>query len=359
MGSQRYGPRKCSCESRANRQEPTEIQSFTNETSAVAGVALHATTAVTVDAATAGVSQEESSRWIALDANRFDDLLRGWQTGSRRGAVSGLAAVTVGAMASLLGLSDSDAKKKKKKRKIWSPPSDSAPPPEPSLGPPPTWSPPPPPTVPPPPPPPTCQGACGPAGTTCTQDCQCCGELSCRFGVCGCPRGFDCGDQCCNTGTETCVESTDVCLNTMCPVDTDYCTDPETYACSDGCVCVTSVNGQTVCTELPRTCTPCATDNDCAGRGVCVRNGRWCGNICSSTVTGFCVSNVCLDLPSGLAPNTPAVAAEEPGPETSASSPSKRRRSARGKSHRVAKKRTKKHTRLSSSEAAFVDSGCI
>ncbi len=314
--SWRYGQRERYCEPRASRQGRAEIQRPTSQKRDVAGAARRrATTALLVEAANAGASPVESSRWLTLDADRFDNLLRGVEAGTRRGVCGVLAGLAVSAFAPLISLSDVDAKRrKKKKRRIYSPPD---------LGPSPSS---PEPTS---PPPTYCHGArstcaggccqgltcgdngcdaapvcCGKAGTACDQNCDCCGELTCRNGACGCPRNFDCGVECCDTGAETCVWSQGTCRSQICPVATDYCSDPETYLCADGCSCMTAMNGATVCSSMPDVCIVCSNDQNCAhmgDRAVCVKyDTRYCGNICQLPGPGMCVPGVCLDLPSGL-----------------------------------------------------------
>lgn len=290
-----------------------------------------------------------------MDADRFDNLLRGVEVGTRRGVCHALAALAVGAVAPLLRLADADAKKRKrKKRKVTSPPYSGPAPsaPEPT-SPPPTY----------------CHGArstcaggccqglscgdnncdagqvcCGKAGVACDEDCDCCGELTCRSGVCGCPRNFDCGVECCDTGAETCVWTKGTCQGQICPDETDYCSDPETYLCADGCACMTAMNGRTVCTGMPNVCIVCSNDQNCAHMGdsaVCVKyDTRYCGNICQLPGPGMCVPGVCLDLPSGLVGGNGMLTKESEPAETVSTNPS-----SDPKKKRSSERRSKKRTR--------------
>src|SRR5215213_9797330 len=95
---------------------------------------------------------------------------------------------------------------------------------------------------------------CGAVGASCRgDDCDCCGAAAtCQGGICRC-LGIACGAECCNPSAgEVCRIEAGVptgCQGGGCPV-TDFCNDPEFYRCGGNCACVTSTDGQKICSDL-------------------------------------------------------------------------------------------------------------
>jgi hypothetical protein len=165
-----------------------------------------------------------------VESDRFDGWVRTLTTArSRRGALAGLLAGTLG----LVGLSATEAKKhKKKKKKKGGPPPIACTP--------------------------ACEGkACGDDG--CGGSCGACGAVSCVAGACSCagqPDSTGCGGgrQCsggvcatpppCGVFPDGCASALDCCGNVCdpaeltCPVSAPGNPCHNAGSCSDGATCV-------------------------------------------------------------------------------------------------------------------------
>jgi hypothetical protein len=253
-----------------------------------------------------------------MDGQRFDLLTRNLSGDgvSRRTALGSLLGVL-----GLAAMADVDAKRKKHKKKKKHKASPPSPPSSPS-------SPPPPP--PPSPPPPPCVGpgtlrdecdgtccnslicaartecefghpyCCGPAGTACADDCDCCADLdlncSERAGhtcqICSppqysCSSPADCcrSDQICgnvpNEGQGCCGDLASACAPLVPCCTPNHCSERQGNTCRD-CGFVTYLNDGS-----PH---PCVTNNDCcAVDAVCGTGNPSCGGtICCQEAGAHC-----------------------------------------------------------------------
>lgn len=240
-----------------------------------------------------------------MDADRFDAVIRRFSDPSRR-ALLGLT--LGGGMASLLGLSEADAKKKKKKKK-------------------------------------KCKGGTKKCGKKCIAATACCssadcGGRACNNGTCSCPDGeFACGSTCvsgdaccednqcaagqnCDDGFcrcpgsnaiacgESCCDGDDqvcrvdggpaTCQDGNCPAS-NYCNGSTRFFCANSpagaCVCASTTDPmtQTVCVDFsatvnPANCNACTTSANCPSGQFCIP-----GNSSPSGACG-CSNNFCVPL---------------------------------------------------------------
>ena len=152
-----------------------------------------------------------------------------------------------------------------------------------------------------------CQGACIDDVLCCT-DADCGGNIyTCEEGVCLCPDPSEVpcsANECCDPDTQVCevTPDTSACQSGDCPAGTDFCSDETFYLCGGPlCGCTTSLEGQTVCTDLAGVCVDCATDAECTTAlgqdAVCIPIGEFC--TCDTGETTACVAVGC---PSGFEP---------------------------------------------------------
>lgn len=204
-----------------------------------------------------------------MDANQFDALARSLDLLAPRRVVLGLLGGGMSALLTQAGAEDVDAKKNGKKRKKKK-----------------------------------CKGAtrkcgkkCIPAGNCCNAA-ECGSIYTCEAGACVCPDPNDIpcsANTCCDPAqNEVCAFFAETC-EAGCP-ETDFCTDDEFFICSNDCVCVTSVEDVTSCTEgLIPECIECTSDAQCTTAfgepAVCISNGEFC-DFCPG-LTAFCVTNSC------------------------------------------------------------------
>lgn len=145
----------------------------------------------------------------------------------------------------------------------------------------------------------TCkQGKCKPK----PEGASCPGDRTCQGGQCLCPSGMS---YCQNGPRPTCCPTGEACLSGSicgeCPV-TDFC-DLSTYVGCGGvpgsqCICVTSIEGLTVCSNQKGICMECATDEECSAAlnrpAVCVPVvGDDCNDTCVAQFGVICLQATC------------------------------------------------------------------
>jgi hypothetical protein len=160
---------------------------------------------------------------------------------------------------------------------------------------------------------PTCPSGTIPCGEECIDEGLCCVDddcfpiYTCEGGFCTCiddPSDVPCNDiECCDPATEVCAvtETTADCQAGGCPAGADVCNDETAFFCGGpgGCVCTTSVEDQTICTDFAGVCMTCTTDAECTDElgqdAVCVVIDGGC--TCDGGETTACVAVGC---PSGF-----------------------------------------------------------
>jgi hypothetical protein len=235
-----------------------------------------------------------------MDADRFDALIRSLPLAAPRRTALGALGGGLTALLTRVGIDDTEAKNGKKKKKKKK----------------------------------KCKGGKKKCGKKCIPKSQCCNDANCGedqqccngecidaffcctvsdclsdfytcdAGLCTCPTASEipCGsDFCCDPATQVCKanENLSECQDGSCP-DTDYCDDPNIYFCGGpgDCSCVTSVDNETVCSDLFGECFACTTDAECTAElgeaAVCLDlSGQFCG-ACDTDVTTACVFASCL-----------------------------------------------------------------
>lgn len=234
-----------------------------------------------------------------LDAERFDALVRSLDLRAPRRAALGVLGGGLGGLLTRLGVDHTEAKKRKKKKKCKGkkrkcgkkciPKSkcckDS-----------------------------NCGDGLQCCNGACIEDSLCCADndcfsiYTCEGGFCTCiddPSDVPCNDvECCDPATEVCTvtETTSFCQAGGCPAGADVCNDGTIFFCGGpgACVCTTSVEERTVCTDFAGVCTTCTTDAQCADvldqDAVCIVIDGEC--TCDGGETTACVAVGC---PSGFA----------------------------------------------------------
>lgn len=153
-----------------------------------------------------------------------------------------------------------------------------------------------------------CRGACLSIDFCCA-DSDCFDIYTCEGGLCTCkadPSDIPCNAaECCDPASEVCAftEATDIalCQSGGCPAGADVCTDETVFFCGAGdCVCTTSVEERTVCTDFAGVCMTCTSDAQCADAldqdAVCITINGTC--TCDGGETTACIAVGC---PSGVA----------------------------------------------------------
>lgn len=153
-----------------------------------------------------------------------------------------------------------------------------------------------------------CRGACL-SNDFCCDDSGCFDIYTCEGGFCTCrddPSDIPCNAaECCDPASEVCAyteaTNTAFCQTSGCPFGSNVCTDGTVFFCGpEGCVCTTSVQNRTVCTDFAGVCMSCTSDAQCADAlaqdAVCITINGTCS--CDGGETTACVAVGC---PSGFA----------------------------------------------------------